>query len=283
MRTRSDISSILRSLSRPIATAGVVLASAAVLAAPAAAQGRYGRGGYGSGGYDYGGGYGNTGARPLYTWNGRVDRQAYIVMQNGDVRTQIDGDDNGAGGRVRVASALPQVDGVLDVRLQEGRGRVDVIEQPTRRNGYRAVVRVRDGDDRNGGYDRQGRDRDRDRNGGYDNGSAGNTDTYGSGTYGNGGSGVLHWRGRVDNVEDIRLQGNRVDTRTVSGGGASGVRSQISGGLPASDVTVRVNDRSGRGRVAVVQQPRAWNGYTAVVRVEDRDAGAAWYDFDVTW
>ncbi len=105
---------------------------------------------------------------------------------------------------------------------------------------------------------------------------------YGNGSYG--GSSVLHWRGQVDDVEDIRLQGNRVETRTVSGGGASRVRSQISGGLPASDVTVRVNDRSsGRGRVVVVQQPHAWNGYTAVVRVEDRQAGPGWYDFDLTW
>ncbi len=325
MRTASHTRSIAGSFTRSLSVAGAALAVSAVLAAPAAAQGRWGRGGSGYGvGGDNQGGYGRTadGARSLYVWSGRVDREAFIVMQNGDVRTRIDGYDNGAGGRVRVASALPQVDGVIDVRLQEGRGRVDVVEQPTSRNGYRAVVRVRDDDagagsyrfvttwrpaggyanggydgrvddrdrgrDRDGGYDRRGRDANggygNGGNGGYGNGSNGNGGVYGNGNGTYGGSGVLHWRGRVDDVEDIRIQGSRVDVRTVSGQGAAGVRSEFSGGaLPPRDVAVRVNDRSGRGRVSVVQQPHAWNGYTAIVRVEDHDAGAGWHDFDVSW
>nr|MDQ6925371.1 hypothetical protein [Candidatus Eremiobacteraeota bacterium] len=122
MRTRSPSPSALRSLSRSLLATGAVIAGAAVLTTPATAQGRSGRDGGG-----YGGGYGNgdgdhgrsaDGARTLYAWSGRVDREAMIVMQNGGVRTRLDGYDNGAGGQVRVASALPQVDGVLDVRLQ---------------------------------------------------------------------------------------------------------------------------------------------------------------------
>ena len=309
MRTTLHTGSIVRHLTTAGAALAAVVATAAVLASPAAAQGGWGRGGYGYGGNgNDGDGRRGDGARPLFVWNGRVDREAYIVMQNGDVRTRIDGYANGAGGRVRVASALPPADGFVDVRVQEGRGRVDVVEQPSGRNGYRTVVRVRDddagaGDYRlvatwrpaggygnggyNGGYDGRDRDRDRDRDDGR----------YGDGRYGNGGyngggngagtyagSGVVHWRGRVDDVEEIRIQGTRVDTRTVSGGGASNVRAQLQGGaLPAGAVNVRVDDRSGRGRVTVVQQPRAWNGYTAVVRVEDRDPGAGSYDFDVSW
>ena len=312
-----------RFIVRPLMAVGMALAAAGLastgLASPAAAQGRGGyTDGRSDGGYDAGG-YGRApgGARPLYEWTGRVDREVYIVMQSGDVRTRIDGYDNGAGGRVRVSSALPQTDGVIDVRMAEGRGRVDVVEQPTSRNGYRAVVRVRDDDAGSGYYrlvalwrptggDRAGYDGRGDRgdgrygdgrsgdgsfgghpnggdaNSGYPNSGYPNSGGYNAGTYA--GSGVLHWRGRVDDVEEIRVQGARVDTRTVSGQGAADVRSQFAGGaLPARDVTVRVNDRSGRGRVMVVQQPRAWNGYTAVVRVEDRDAGAGWHDFDVSW
>ena len=289
---------------------GAALALAAVLtgvltgalAAPAGAQGRWGRGDpggqtggtYGNGSYGYGG-YGGYGARPLYVWNGRVDREAYVVMQGGDVRTRIDGFDNGAGGGARVRSDLPQADGVVDVRLAEGRGRVDVVEQPSRRNGYRAVVRVRD-DDAGAGYYRfvalwrptGGYGDGRYDNGGYGDGRDDRGGRWGGGGRDDGGayggSGVLHWRGRVDDVVEIRLQGDRVDTRTLSGEGASGVRVQRSGAaLPARDVAVRVADRAGRGRVSVVQQPHAWNGYTAVVRVEDHDRGADWYDVDVSW
>ena len=332
MRSSSQVLTTAATVTRALTVAGAVLVTAAAMATPVAAQGRYDRGdrgGYDRGGYDNGAGYGRggNGARPLFSWNGRVDREAYIVMQNGDVRTQIDGSNNGAGsGRVRVGSALPQTDGFIDVQMQEGRGRVDVVEQPTARNGYRAVVRVRDDDAgagiyrivaswrptgnggyANGGYgnggynggsdDRDGRGRDRDGRYG-NNGSSGNNGSYGNngaygnnGSYGNGGvngsyggSGTLHWRGRVDDVEEIRLQGTRIDTRTVSGAGAAGVRTEFSGSaLPTRDVAVRVNGRAGRGRVTIVQQPHAWNGYTAVVRVEDRDAGASWYDFDISW
>lgn len=298
MRTALHTRLTARRVAGPLAALG----AAAVLASPAAAQGRWGRGGTDGDGRYNTGGYGNAGyngARTLYQWSGRVDRDAVIVMQNGDVRTRLDSYDNDAGARVRVGAELPPADGVVDVRVAEGRGRVDVVEQPSRRNGYRAVVRVRD-DDAGAGFYRlvamwrptggygDGRPGDgRDGDGRYGDGRYG--DARGTGGYGAaggayGGSGVLHWRGRVDDVVEIRLQGDRIDTRTLSGDGASGVRVQRSGGvLPARDVTVRVADRSGRGRVLVVQQPHAWNGYTAVVRVEDRDRGAAWYDLDVSW
>jgi hypothetical protein len=54
-------------------------------------------------------------------------------------------------------------------------------------------------------------------------------------------------------------------------------------GLPNRDVTVTVDQESGRGRVQVVQHPTAWNGYTAVIRIYDPQGGSSYYDFSAYW
>jgi hypothetical protein len=46
--------------------------------------------------------------------------------------------------RVNVTGSIPNRPGRLYVQVLEGRGRVDVIEQPSSRNGYRATIRLRD-------------------------------------------------------------------------------------------------------------------------------------------
>ena len=140
-----------------------------------------------------------------------------------------------------------------------------------------------------GGSGTGGTDRGRDRGERYGNGRErdGRYEGEREGRYengGNGGGGEVRWRGNVDDVAEIRIQGGRVSTRTVSGREVSGVQTERSGqALPLGAVGVRVDERAGRGRVAVVQQPSAQNGYIAVVRIEDRDRGAAWYDVDVRW
>jgi hypothetical protein len=88
----------------------------------------------------------------------------------------------------------------------------------------------------------------------------------------------------VDDVQEIRIQGRRANAFPVSGGSATDVRTSVSGaGLPARDATVRVRSYDGRGRVYVVEQPTAQNDYTAVLRVEDRQGGAGFYDFEASW
>lgn len=281
--------------------------------------------------------------RTLYAWTGRVDRELLLVMKGGDVNARTGFGLGSDRGRFRVGADLPRTDGSVDVRVSRGRGSVDVVQQPSSRNDYTAVVRVRDDADGagdyqittywqpangsyaggygdnggygNGGYgdhggygrgDNDGRDdgrwedrrdrreerrdrrddrrdrrdgRDRD-NGGWGNGRWGN----GRWDTGNGGSGTLRWSGRVDDVQEIRIRGRRASSYTVSGGGAYDVRTSVSGsGLPDRNVTVRVRTFDGRGSVRVVQQPSARNDYTAVLRVEDRQGGAGYYDFEASW
>ncbi len=260
--------------------------------------------------------------RALFTWTGRVDREVLIVVRGRDVSTR--GFDAGLPNRTRVNSALPRTNANVVVEMNDGRGDVDVIEQPSARNGYQAVLRVRDpragadnyrltayidgrddvydrrdrdrGDDRGnngngGGWGRggrrdgepspgngrgKGRDNNRnDRNGGYDD--RGRNDR-------NGGAGSLNWSGRVDDVVEIQISGRRIDAITRSGVRVSEVNANIGGGgLPNRNVNLQIDQRSGRGSIAVIQQPGAWNGYTAIIRINDSRSGAAYYDFTAYW
>lgn len=259
--------------------------------------------------------------RPLFLWAGPVDREVRLVLRGRDLMPRYVGDDERAEGRARVARPLPRREGVVTVSLERGRGQVDVVQQPTRANDFTTVIRVRDpragadgyrlaaywrptGDDRNGGYasdgrwdddDRWGRDdrwdrdddwgRGRDRDD-WDRGRKGRSGKVPRGASGapGGYAGALRWRGLVDDVVEIRVRGDQVEHATLSGQVVRDARSEFSGrALRRHDGDVRLTRVAGRGRVTVVEQPSARNGYTAVLRIHDPQRGAAWYDLDASW
>lgn len=242
--------------------------------------------------------------RVLFTWNGTVDREAIITMRGRDITVR--GDRNaGRNGQPRANGALPRTDGEVWVRVQDGRGQVDVIQQPTARNNYTTRIRIRDtrgGTDRyrltafwapddRGGWgrddDRNRRDdrpRGRDDDWGWDdpwgrNGGAGR-----DGDWGRGVTGGLRWSGIVDDLVELRIRGRTVDVIERSGARTQQVRSQFGPqGLPRQDAVVRLQRVDGRGTVSVVQQPALWNSYTAVVRIRDSRGGADRYDLELVW
>src|SRR6185436_1857847 len=228
-----------------------------------------------------------------------------------DARTQMAERSPFQRSRLNVETALPQRDGRVTVRVQDGRGDVDVIQQPTARNDYTTIVRVVDlssgadnyrltaywmpdeygngtWNDRDGYPNRPGNGRDYNR-GGWGRGNGNGNGGYGNGNggYGNGNGGygrtALQWTGDVDDQLEIRIYGNCIDYRTLSGKSVRNVRANLAGGLPRQDVQVVVTDVAGRGSVSVVQQPSAYNGYTAVIRVYDPRPGYGDYSFDLNW
>lgn len=46
---------------------------------------------------------------------------------------------------------------------------------------------------------------------------------------------------------------------------------------------ISIRLRAGRGTVDVIQQPRADNNYTGIIRIYDGQAGFGHYSFDATW
>ena len=245
-----------------------------------------------------------SGSQELFEWRGSVDREVQVVMRGNRVWTNNVGRTEPNNERSRMMSSLPRQDGEVVVRLEDGRGDVDVIQQPTAGNGYTTIVRIRDprgGSDnyrlaaywrgvsygdvyRNGrsradvrnkgqrGDEMSNRRRDRD-----DDWDRGNTDNTGR-------QSLMRWSGNVDDELEIRLQNGRVEYRTLSGAQPTSIR--VNAGnttIPRSNANVQVVLNSGRGQVNVVQAPSQWNGYTTVLRVRDPQGGYGYYDFDLIW
>ena len=255
--------------------------------------------------------------RTLFTWTGRVDREVQITMRGRDVWTNgADRDD--MRGRINVQSTLPRSDGYVRVQAMDGRGDVSVVQQPSSSNGYTTIVRVRDrssGSDRyrlaaywdsrysdnRGGYG-DNRGGHGDNRGGYGNGNGGSgrgsenvpsridprDRSNGNGGWNNGNGGwnggtALRWSGNVDGEIEIRLQGRRMDERVLSGGAIRDERSSVPSDISQRDAQLVISQRSGRGTVYVAQQPSAYNGYTAVIRVRDPQGGYGYYDFEADY
>jgi hypothetical protein len=114
--------------------------------------------------------------------------------------------------------------------------------------------------------------------GGYGNPGYGG---YGSPSYS--GLGVMNWRGRVDDYVELRIQGSRVQSRERQGAPTFDERYNFSSPLPRAEVQMSVKKREGRGRVHLIQQPSRWNGYTAVIAIDDDKGGADDYELEVKW
>ena len=82
--------------------------------------------------------------RNLFTWAGTVDREVIIEVRGRDIQTRGSGMDASFAPRLEVAQALPRTDGIIVVRVENGRGDVEVLENPSARNNYTARLRVRD-------------------------------------------------------------------------------------------------------------------------------------------
>jgi hypothetical protein len=180
----------------------------------------------------------------------------------------------------------------------EGRGRVELVEQPTRRNGNVAIVRIQDPEGGTGQYSFRlawgGGSNDpyySSGDAGYPSAGQGGVLTPGgSGVgYGNTGqlgatSGTMQWSGRVDGRVRVTVRGNRAHSTRVSGGPVQGEQVRFGGALPRGEVDdVEIRRLQGRDDVKIIQKPSAGNGYTLIFEIDDSDGGADDYVVEVTW
>jgi hypothetical protein len=118
--------------------------------------------------------------RALFTWNSTVDREVLVVVRGRDVQVRGSGLDASYRPRLDLREALPRSAGEVLVRRTDGRGSVQVIEQPSVANNFTTTIRVTDpgsgadnygflaswrptGSSGNGGYGNGDYDRTRDR------------------------------------------------------------------------------------------------------------------------
>jgi len=223
----------------------------------------------------------------LFSWSGRVDREVRLTMRGSQaVNTNESSIQSRA--RFRVNSALPARDGTLRIVREAGRGDVSVVQQPSANNGYTAIIQITDNEggadnyrisayyvSNDGRYARRtdgGRGRDDDR---------GRDDRNDRGRGRNDGRDVaaLRWSGDVDGEVLITWRGDNVTQRLVNGAGVRRPSSNVVGNpIQARGGQLAVSTREGRGRVDVVQQPSARNGFTSIIRIVDPERGYGHYD-----
>ena len=130
----------------------------------------------------------NGGQQELFEWQGRVDREIRIQMTGGRTSVQLVGNNEHTNTRVRAVGSVPNQDGIVTVQQLEGRGKVDVVQQPTRGNGYTTIIRLRDPNSgaanyRVAAYWQPTGNSNMNRNGRHGNPNGNNGD-YGNGGYG---------------------------------------------------------------------------------------------------
>lgn len=244
------------------------------------------------GGIRGGGGRGGPGS---VTWSGEVDNEVYIVFSGRRSFTTAVRGSNVVGERAEFGGAMPRQDVNVTLVDRQGRGRVELIEQPNADNNYAAKVRIIDNQAGVGSYafrlewegdgyaggGRQGQGLGR-RQGGVLNPSDSDYPRATTGA-GYGGGNVLRWSGRVDGTIRVHAQGNRVWSERVIGGPTVGERFDLGSPIPRGSVEVDVRKLNGRDDVRLVQRPSAANGYTLIFEVRDDDGGADMYEVEATW
>lgn len=204
--------------------------------------------------------------REVFRWRGRVDGVDDILIRGSEVRIDHVSAQPIQHQEYRFTAPLPPAEVELRLEVVKARGDVRILEQPTRRNDYTAVVRVDDQD--HGGdseYELELSWSRRDWDGG---------DAYDA---------SFRWRGRVDIGCTLEVRGNGHVVNDLGGQGTRERDYRFSEPLPSSEVGVSVEKKDGRGEVRLVQMPRASNGYTAVVEIEDDKSGADDYEIELRW
>lgn len=236
----------------------------------------------------YPGQYSQSNRIARFRWEGIVDGTNIIRVRRRQVQTEVRSGAPVQRERYEFSDPLPSVGVSVELEVIEGRGRVQLLEQPRPNNDYAAVVRIDDSDRGASRYvfelrwldvdrrDNDRRDNDRRDNDRRDNDRWGNDPRYRDVE-------SFVWRGQVDGESLIRINGNNVRVETVRGRGASNGRFNFSSSLPSQPTQVNLVDSEGRGEVTVVEQPNQYNNYTTVVRIRDRDRGAGDYAFRLTW
>lgn len=143
---------------------------------------------------------GSAGAREIFEWQGTVDKEVRVQMEGNRTAVMAIGNNERGLGRARATSGVPGQDGYVSVQTVEGRGRVDVVQQPSANNGYTTIVRVRDPQSGGAPYRIAAYWQPTGNYGAY--GNTGNYGTYGNtGVYG-GGQGNDRANGHQDRDDD---------------------------------------------------------------------------------
>jgi len=234
--------------------------------------------------------------RHVFEWTGPVAHDADIIISGGSyLVTRSDSNARAPRGKSKL-TALPSRDGMLTVSVQEGRGLVEVVQQPQRENAFTAVIRILDTLSGTGTYRINANwqavaagqvspfEKESLRT------AAGMVSRFERESYREAGGEVLPvsrrvalmWSGNVDSELLIVIRPEGVTYETLRGEQPRAIQSAISR-MPTPTSVLEINQIVGRGEASIKQQPTAENGYTAIIRVRDPQPGFGHYAFMAMW
>jgi hypothetical protein len=202
------------------------------------------------------------------TWTGQVDDEVIVECRGNECRPQTIRGRPAQGDRFNFSRPLPNSELRVSLDDVDGRGEVQLVEQPGQHNGYTAKVRIRDQPGGAGEYSfslfwirpsRSEPERLFARPG-------------------------LVWSGRVDGAVRVTVEGSSASAQVVGGAPIEGERSNFVRPLPheaAPNITVK--KLRGRGRVDIIEFPSSRNGWRLVFEVNDSSGGADNYEIEVGW
>lgn len=207
-------------------------------------------------------------AEERFRWRGDVDGTDEILIRGREVTINHLDAQPLRNQQFRFSAALPSRAVHVTLEVVRGRGEVRLMEQPSARNDFTAVVRI---EDERGGDSRYEFELVWDEDEDEDSWKRDRVD------------GLFHWEGRVDKGVDVTIRG---DLHTLSDMGGQGTRERVArfeSALPRESVEIYVEKLEGRGDVDLLQAPSSANDYTAIVRIEDDKGGADDYEFELRW
>lgn len=204
-------------------------------------------------------------------WSGRVDEEAIISCQ---AKTCTSSASHGvaiANERSQFSTALPNHDVDVSMIDTEGRGQIQLIEQPRAINRYTARVLIRDRQSGSGEYSFT-LVWNREKN---------NTSQVPPVSLAAAG---LVWSGTVDGRIRVTVQGGSALSEVIEGRPIAGERASFLRPLPPqADLATAIKKIHGRGRAEIVERPSAANHFRLVFEITSAGDGPDNYEVEVDW
>lgn len=222
-------------------------------------------------------------------WSGEVDNEVFVLLRGRQILNTAVRGRSVYGQQADVSTPLPRRPVTVSLLDVQGRGQIELVEQPDQNNNFTAKIRVVDPQAGAGsysftlGWDESGA--------GYSNSgsysSGGGILSPGGGSGGvynsNIGTGSARWTGQVDGRVRVTFRDNQAYAQRISGQEVYGEQASFGSSMPRRAFDVDVNKLRGRGDVSILQQPSPQNNYSLVIEINDRDSGSDTYDLEVSW
>jgi hypothetical protein len=239
---------------------------------------------------------GNNNGSGFARWSGEVDNEVFVLLRGRQFFSTSVRGRSVYGQQTDISSPMPRRPVHVTLQDIEGRGQIEISEQPDQSNEFTAKVHIVDPEAGAGHYsfslawDESGTGYNSNSNPGYGTQSSGGGILSPSGgaypsndpNY-SGGAGAVRWAARVDGRVRVSFRDNQAFAQRLSGQAISGEQVQFSTPLPRRAVNADVRKISGRDNVSIVQQPSPNNNYTLVIEINDSSGGADVYDLEIRW